>query len=145
MFYGLPRCQCYKTFFLRHCRQGQISQSVCIGNHFPVQSNICQKHQELTQEGSILQVLQLGWLQPCPQILRPDWKRFPRTNALAYQASSSATKEKSFITLTPDYLSLAPWAERHHLGPTLSVRPMSQSLAFLRQQIAQCQCTLVPE
>jgi hypothetical protein len=29
-------------------------------------------------------VLQLGWLRPCPQILRPDWKGFPRTNALAY-------------------------------------------------------------
>ncbi len=41
-------------------------------------------------------MLQLGWLWPCPQILRPHWKGFPRANALAYQASSSATKEKTF-------------------------------------------------
>ncbi len=39
-------------------------------------------------------------LWACPQILRPDWKGFPRTNPLAYYASSSVTKEKSFITLT---------------------------------------------
>jgi hypothetical protein len=45
--------------------------------------------------------LQLGLLWPCPQILRPDWKRFQRANALTYWASSSVTKEKSFITLTP--------------------------------------------
>ncbi len=44
----------------------------------------------------------MGWLWTCPQILRPDWKGFPRTNTLAYWASSSATKEKSLITLTPD-------------------------------------------
>jgi hypothetical protein len=43
----------------------------------------------------------MGWLWPFPQILRPDWKGFLRTNALAYWASSSRTKEKSFITLTP--------------------------------------------
>ncbi len=36
-----------------------------------------------------------------PQILRPDWKGSPRTNALAYWALSSAMKEKSFITFTP--------------------------------------------
>jgi hypothetical protein len=28
-----------------------------------------------------------GWLWPCPQILRPDWKGFPRANLLAYWAS----------------------------------------------------------
>ncbi len=43
-------------------------------------------------------MLQLGWLWPCPQILRPYWKGFPRTNALAYLASSSAPEETSFIT-----------------------------------------------
>ncbi len=43
----------------------------------------------------------MGWLWPCPQILRPDWKGFPRANPLAYWASLSVTKEKSFITLTP--------------------------------------------
>jgi hypothetical protein len=49
-------------------------------------------------------VLQLGWLWTCPQILRPDWKGFSRTNSLAYWASSSVTKEKSFVTLTPGQL-----------------------------------------
>ncbi len=47
-------------------------------------------------------VLQLGLLQPCQLILRPDWKGLPRANPLAYWALSSVTKEKSFITLTPD-------------------------------------------
>ncbi len=32
---------------------------------------------------------------------RPDWKVFPRTNPLAYLASSTVMKEKSLITLTP--------------------------------------------
>ncbi len=31
---------------------------------------------------------------------KTDWKVFPRTNTLAYKASSSATKEESFITDT---------------------------------------------
>ncbi len=44
----------------------------------------------------------MGLLRPCPQILRPDWKGFPRTNALAYYASLSVTKEKSFTTLAPE-------------------------------------------
>ncbi len=43
----------------------------------------------------------LRWFCPCPRILRPDWKGFPMTSALAYDASLSATKEKSFITLAP--------------------------------------------
>ncbi len=43
----------------------------------------------------------MGWLWPCPQILRQDWKGFPRANPLAYWASSSVKNEKSFITLTP--------------------------------------------
>ncbi len=47
-------------------------------------------------------MLKLGWFWPCPQILRHDWKGFPRTYALAYnKASASVTKEKSFITVTP--------------------------------------------
>jgi len=33
--------------------------------------------------------------------LRPGWKGIPRTNALAYYASSSATKGKRFMQLTP--------------------------------------------
>ncbi len=45
----------------------------------------------------------MGWLWPCPQILRPDWKGFQRANPLAYLASSSVMKEKSFITLTPGW------------------------------------------
>ncbi len=43
----------------------------------------------------------ISWVWHCPQILRPDWKGFPRTNALAYLASSFARKEKGFITLMP--------------------------------------------
>ncbi len=43
----------------------------------------------------------MSLLWPCPQILRPDWKGFPRANPLANWTSSSVTKEKSFITLTP--------------------------------------------
>ncbi len=53
----------------------------------------------------IWKVFQLGLLWPCPQILRPDWKEFPRANPLAYWASSSVAKEKSFITLTPVWSS----------------------------------------
>jgi hypothetical protein len=44
----------------------------------------------------------LGWFWPRPQILRPDWKGFPRANPLAYWASSSVIKERSFLTLTPE-------------------------------------------
>ncbi len=44
----------------------------------------------------------MGLLWPRPQILRPDWKGFPRANPLAYWASLSVMKEKSFITLTPE-------------------------------------------
>ncbi len=73
----------------------------CLYLEIPFQSSLVWKHQELTQEGSIWKVLQLGWLWPCPQILRPDWKEFPRANLLAYWASSSVTKEKSFIRSTP--------------------------------------------
>jgi hypothetical protein len=43
----------------------------------------------------------LGLLWPCPQILRPDWKGFPRAHPLAFWASLSVMKEKNFITLTP--------------------------------------------
>jgi hypothetical protein len=39
-------------------------------------------------------VLQLGLLWPCPQILRPDWKGFPRVNPLAYSAAGSVRKKK---------------------------------------------------
>ncbi len=66
-------------------------------------------------------VHQLGWLWPCPQILRPDWKGFPRTNPLSYLASSSVMKEKSFIALTPeecfdDVDESLLGAERGHVG-----------------------------
>jgi len=40
--------------------------------------------------------------------LRPDWKGFSMANPLAYWSSLSVTKEKSFITWTPD---LAGWPE----------------------------------
>jgi len=44
----------------------------------------------------------LGLLWPCPQFIRPNWKGFPRANSLAYWASLSVTKGKSFITLAPE-------------------------------------------
>ncbi len=43
----------------------------------------------------------MGLLWPCPQILRPNWKGFPRANPLAYRDSSLVMKEKSFLTLAP--------------------------------------------
>ncbi len=68
-------------------------------------------------------MLQLGWLWPCPPILRPDWKRFPRTNTLAYWALSSAKKEKSFITLTTDI------ADYSIVGVKSSYERLEQSLS----------------
>jgi len=43
----------------------------------------------------------LGKLLVLPANVRLDWKIIASTNALAYLAASSATKEKRFITLTP--------------------------------------------
>jgi hypothetical protein len=46
----------------------------------------------------------LGKLLVLPEKVRLDWKvfaRLPGINTLAYLASLSATKEKSFITLSP--------------------------------------------
>jgi hypothetical protein len=45
-------------------------------------------------------------LWPCPQFFRPDWKGFPSANPIAYWASSSVTKEKSFFSLTPGHIFL---------------------------------------
>ncbi len=38
---------------------------------------------------------------PCPQILRPDWKGFPRTNPLAYSAGPSVMTDKMFYNTDP--------------------------------------------
>ncbi len=46
------------------------------------------------------EALQLGWLWPCPQILRPDWKGFPRMNPLAYCPHLLSVKKEKYITLT---------------------------------------------
>ena len=43
----------------------------------------------------------LGKLLVFPANVRIDWKVVASTNTLAYLASSTVTKEKSFITLTP--------------------------------------------
>jgi hypothetical protein len=43
----------------------------------------------------------LGKLMVFPANDRPDWKVIAYTNTLAYWASSTVTKEKCFITLTP--------------------------------------------
>jgi hypothetical protein len=45
----------------------------------------------------------LSKLLVLPANVRLDWKMI--TNTLAYLASSSATKKKSFITLTPVFLA----------------------------------------
>ena len=42
----------------------------------------------------------LGKLLVLPVNVRLDWKVLPGPNTLAYLASSSATKKKSFITFT---------------------------------------------
>jgi hypothetical protein len=50
--------------------------------------------------------LLLGKLLALPANVRLDWKVIARyKHSLAYLASSSATKEKSFITLTPDLVA----------------------------------------
>jgi hypothetical protein len=48
------------------------------------------------------------------QMLDKTGKRLPGTNTLAYLASSSATKEKSFKTLTPgaNVIKLFPFCQR---------------------------------
>ncbi len=43
----------------------------------------------------------LGKLLVLPANVRLDWKVFAGANTLAYLASSSATKKKSFMALTP--------------------------------------------
>jgi hypothetical protein len=42
------------------------------------------------------------------------WKGFPKTNTLPYQASSSAMKEKSFITLTPGPEVIKPFFDLNY-------------------------------
>jgi hypothetical protein len=61
--------------------------------------------QEQTQLEDLSDASFLGKLLvlPARANARQDWKKeSPCTNTLAYLALSSATKEKSFITLTPD-------------------------------------------
>ncbi len=43
----------------------------------------------------------LGELLVFPAIVRLDWKVIASSNTLTYLASSTVTKEKCFITLTP--------------------------------------------
>jgi hypothetical protein len=43
----------------------------------------------------------MGKVLVLPAIVRLDWKVIASTNTLAYLASSTVTKEKCFITLTP--------------------------------------------
>ncbi len=46
-------------------------------------------------------MLQFGWLWPCPQILRPDWKGFSKNKRSSLLGLVVSDKEKSFITSTP--------------------------------------------
>jgi hypothetical protein len=50
--------------------------------------------------GGISDASFLGKLLVLPANVRLDWKVLPDTNTLAYLTSSSATKKKSFTTLT---------------------------------------------
>ncbi len=75
-------------------------------------------------------------LGTCPSILRPDWKGFPRTDPLAYWASLSVTKEKSFITLTPGSPSASSGSNSLALNNVKKFNPFSKKfhqsfLAFL--------------
>ncbi len=83
----------------------------------------------------------MGWLWPCPQILRPDWKGFPRTNALAYQALLLPMKEKSFITLIPGrQLTQWVWPSVRPSGrqPVGKVIKLFSSSMTLRKNKLEC-------
>jgi len=44
-----------------------------------------------------------GMLLALPANIRPGSKGLPETNVIAYWASSSVTKKKSFVTVTPGF------------------------------------------
>jgi hypothetical protein len=58
---------------------------------------------EPTQLEYLSDASNLGKFLVIPANVRLDWKVIARYKTLAYLASSSATKGKSFITLTPDH------------------------------------------
>jgi hypothetical protein len=41
----------------------------------------------------------LGWLWPCPQILRPDWKGFPSTNPSSLLCLLVSDEGKKFYNI----------------------------------------------
>ena len=95
-------CQCYKTFFLALLKT-RPNKLECLylaitfhsGLTFPSNTR-CLPKKEAFERSSNWVCSGLAF-----KILRPNWKGFPRANPLAYWASSSVTKEKGFITLTP--------------------------------------------
>jgi hypothetical protein len=59
----------------------------------------------------------LGKLLMFPENVRLDWKVIASTNTLAYLASSTVTKEKCFITLTPGPNIIKLFTDRRYEYP----------------------------
>jgi hypothetical protein len=68
---------------------------------FPVRPLNLRARPKPTQSEDISDASFLGKLRALPANVRLDWKVITRYNTLAYSASSSPTKKKSFITLAP--------------------------------------------
>ncbi len=97
----LSRCQCYKTFF-----SSSLTMRPNKLEHLPLETL---SSQVLEFEGKVRQTRLehlsdasfLGKPLVFPANVRLDWKVIASTNTLAYLASTTGTKEKCFITLTP--------------------------------------------
>ncbi len=80
-----------------------------LGNPFQSGLNL-RERPEPTQLKYLSYASFLGKLLVFPANVRLDWKVMRVTNALAYLASLTVMKEKSFITLTPGkYFFLRHW------------------------------------
>ncbi len=93
------RCQCYKTFF-SSLQTTRPNKPECLYLTITFQSSLTFAGNTRSLPKKEASERSSNWV--CSQILRPDWKGFPRANPLACWALSSDTKEKkSFTTLTP--------------------------------------------
>ncbi len=70
----------------------------------------------------------LGKLLVFPANVRLDWKVMTSTNTLAYLASSTVTKEKCFITLTPGVDD-----KKLFLSSSLTISPNKLVCLFLEE------------
>ncbi len=111
-FYKLDfRCQCYKTFSFVTDDGAQLARVFVHGN--PFQSGLTIWGQDQSQPyWSTFQLLSFWASSWCYQQMLKKW--LPGTNTLAYLASSLATKEKSFITLTSGWKF--EWRRRSWIG-----------------------------